>query len=228
MAVAERVWFVVSFVTTPCWKPACLSLSDALRARPVNVVPLRTATLTLLRLTFAGAAAPLEALLPPAAGVLADPAGATVFGLGAGVLSSPPRTDTPTTIAMTATAAMAAMMAASLPRERPAGAPGRPARAAPAAVRGGTVACAVEARRGAAPRLAAAAVAGAVAGTGRAGGFAPLPLRGAPVTGAGTSSRSAGEAGAGAGAGSTAVAPPAEVGAPPPGPPGAAIAVAVA
>src|SRR3954454_24054732 len=105
MAVADRVWFVVSFVTTPCWKPACLSLSDALRARPVNVVPLRTATLTRPRFTFAGAA-PLEALLSLDAGVVADGAGATVFGLGAGLSSSPPRTNTPTsTAAPTAPAA---------------------------------------------------------------------------------------------------------------------------
>src|SRR3954454_2248891 len=88
IAVAERVWFVVSFVTTPGWKPAFVSLSDALRARPVNVVPLRTATRTWRRLTFAVDAPPELALLP-AAGVVADAGGATVLGVGV-ALPPPP------------------------------------------------------------------------------------------------------------------------------------------
>src|SRR3954469_25028364 len=82
-AVAERAWFVVSFVTTPGWKPAFVSLSDALRARPVNVVPFSTATVTWPRFTRPAPDAP--AWLPLAAGVVAAAGGATVLGLGAGL-----------------------------------------------------------------------------------------------------------------------------------------------
>src|SRR3954447_11534676 len=95
MAVAERVWFVVSFVTTPGLKPALVSLSDALRASPVNVVPLSTATVTWPRLTRveAGELLPEPPPPPPApAVVVAAAGGATVFGFGAGpFVSSPPR-----------------------------------------------------------------------------------------------------------------------------------------
>src|SRR3954447_20344783 len=206
-AVAERAWFVVSFVTTPGWKPAFVSLSDALRASPVNVVPLRTATLTWPRLTLAGAAAPLllEALPAPAVGD-ADPGGATVFGVAGGLSSLPPSTVNPTTTRPTTMAAPSAIMPASVPRERPPVVPrGRPARAAPAAVRGGTVACEVEVRSGAL-RGAGGAVArpapAAVAGAGPTGGVTAPP----PLTGGAAGAVAEATAGAGAGAGSTAVA----------------------
>src|SRR3954454_3278649 len=87
-AVAERCWFVVSFVTVPGWKPAFVSLSDALRARPVNVVPLRTATRTLPRSTFAAPVAPFDVF----AVLVVRPAeagGATVFGFAAGLFLAP-------------------------------------------------------------------------------------------------------------------------------------------
>src|SRR4051794_41920515 len=105
-AVAERAWFVVSFVTTPGWKPAFVSLSDALRASPVNVVPLRTATLTWPRLTLAGAAAPvlLEALPAPAV-VDAGAGGAAGVGGAGGLSALPPGTGNP---AHTRTTPMAA------------------------------------------------------------------------------------------------------------------------
>src|SRR3954447_8484293 len=134
MAVAERVWFVVSLVTTPCLNPAFVSLSEALRARPVNVVPLRTATVTWPRLTFALDAPPDW---PPApallAGVVADAGGATVFGFGAGVSSPPPNTDRPTTTAPTTIAAPSATRPAPRP---PAGRP-PPPRPPPAPPAGG-------------------------------------------------------------------------------------------
>src|SRR3954469_17138300 len=171
MAVAERVWFVVSLVTTPCLNPARVSLSEALRARPVNVVPFRTATVTWPRLTFAPAA-PLAALASLAAGVVAAAGGATVLGFGAGLLSLPPRTNTPTRTAAMITAAIAASTPTIVRRERPPalGPPARLARAAPATVRGGIVACPPDARGGAEggvePPPTAAAVAGAGAGVG--------------------------------------------------------------
>src|SRR5919197_491523 len=142
MAVADRVWFVVSFVTTPGLKPAFVSLSDALRARPVNVVPFRTATVTWPRLTFAGDGA--AGCAPPAPAVVdADAGGATVFGFAAGFgWSLPPKTKTATATMITAATATAAMTATSVLRGRPplvgTPAPGRRVRAA--AVRGGTVA----------------------------------------------------------------------------------------
>src|ERR1700750_3339361 len=102
MAVAERVWFVVSFVTTPGLKPALVSLSDALRASPVNVVPLSTATVTLPRLTFAAAPEPAAFWLF-LAGVLADAGGATVFGTAGGLLSLPPPMTTKPMMAASAT-----------------------------------------------------------------------------------------------------------------------------
>src|SRR3954449_8628690 len=134
MAVAERVWFVVSLVTTPCLNPAFVSLSEALRARPVNVVPLRTATVTWPRLTFALDAPPDW---PPApallAGVVADAGGATVFGFGAGVSSPPPNTDRPTTTAPTTIAAPRATRPATAANQDP---PPPPRAAAPPPPRG--------------------------------------------------------------------------------------------